>query len=154
MFKPDFQDGGHGSHFGFCIGTIFFNFLSKVALIFLTKFQVNWPLRSVEVVQNRFLRWQRWPPSWFFDQNNFSYFWLTSCPNTSFQVLSQLAFRFRRSSKSDFQHGSHLGFLIGTILAISDLQVTLVFPSKFLVSWPFSSEVQNRFSRLPPWRQF
>ena len=44
-----------------------------------------------------------------------------------------------------------LGFLIGTIAAVIDLQVTLILPIKFYVSWPFSSEeVQNRFSWWPP----
>ena len=36
--------------------------------------------------------------------------------------------------KIDFQdgdHGSHLGFPIGTILAIFDLQVTPMLPTKF-----------------------
>ena len=36
----------------------------------------------------------------------------------------------------DFQdggHGGHLGILIRTILAIFDLQVTLMFPTKFRV---------------------
>ena len=50
----------------------------------------------------------------------------------------------------DFQdghHGGHLGFTIGTILAIFDLQVTLMLPSKFRVNWPFSSgEEAKRFS--------
>ena len=56
------------------------------------------------------------------DQNDFSYFCSTSHPDASYQVSSQLAFRFRRrSEKIDFQdghHGGHLGFPIGTILAI------------------------------------
>ena len=40
------------------------------------------------------------------------------------------------------------------ILAIFDLQVTLMLPIKFRVNWPFSSgeEAKNRFSRWPPWR--
>ena len=55
-------------------------------------------------------------------------------------------------AKIDFQdgrHGSHLGFPIGTILAIFNLQVTLMLPTKFRVNWPFSSgeEAKNRFSR-------
>ena len=59
--------------------------------------------------------------------------------------------------KIDFQagsHGSHLGFLIGTILAIFDLQVTLVLPTKFRVNWLLSlgGEAKNRFSRWPPWQ--
>ena len=44
-------------------------------------------------------------------------------------------------NSADFQdggHGGHLGFPIGTILAIFDLQVTLMLPSKFRVKWPFS----------------
>ena len=36
-------------------------------------------------------------------------------------------------------NGGQLGFPIGTILAIFDLQVTLVLPSKFGVNWPFRS---------------
>ena len=42
--------------------------------------------------------------------------------------------------------------LIGTILAIFDLQVTPMLPSKFGVNWPFGSgEAKNRFSRWRPW---
>ena len=48
-----------------------------------------------------------------------------------------------------FQDRGHLGFLIGTILAIFDLQVAPMLPTKFRVKWPFGSgeEVKNRFSR-------
>ena len=54
--------------------------------------------------------------------------------------------------KIDFQDGGHLGFPIGTILAIFDLQVILMLPSKFGVNWPFGSreEAKNRFSRWRP----
>ena len=47
-----------------------------------------------------------------------------------------------KKRKIDFQdggHGGHLGFPIGTILAIFDLQVTLMLPSKFGVNRPFNS---------------
>ena len=47
-----------------------------------------------------------------------------------------------------------LGFPTDTILAIFDLQVTLMLPSKFGVNWPFGSgeEAKNRFSRWwPSW---
>ena len=46
---------------------------------------------------------------------------------------------------TDFQDGSH-------VLAIFDLQVTKILPTKFPVNWPFSSkeEVQNRFLRQQP----
>ena len=61
-----------------------------------------------------------------------------------------------KKRKIDFQdggHGGHLGFPIGMILAIFNLQVILVLPSKFGVNWPFSSgEAKNRFSRWRPWQ--
>ena len=77
---------------------IFSYFYLKVAPIFPTKLPVNWPFGSVEEVQNRFLRWWPWRPSWISDQNDLSYIWSTSHLDTSYQVLSQLAFRFRRRS--------------------------------------------------------
>ena len=43
----------------------------------------------------------------------------------------------RRNEKIDFQdgcHGGHLGLPIGTILAIFDLQITLMLPTKFRVN--------------------
>ena len=51
-------------------------------------------------------------------------------------------------------NGSQLGITIGTILAIFDLRVTPMLPTKFRVNWPFSSgeEAKNRFSRWLPWR--
>ena len=53
----------------------------------------------------------------------------------------------------DFQDGGHLGFPIRMILAIFDLQVTMVLPIKFRVHWPHcSSDVQNRFSSWRLWR--
>ena len=56
--------------------------------------------------------------------------------------------------KIDFQDGncgSHLVFPIGTILAVFDLKVTSMIPTKFQVNWPFGSgeETKNRFSRFP-----
>ena len=49
-------------------------------------------------------------------------------------------------------HGGHLGFTIGMILAIFDLQVTQMLPTKFRVNWSFGSggEAKNRFSRWLP----
>ena len=52
----------------------------------------------------------------------------------------------------DDGHSSHLGFLIRTILAIFELQVTPMLPTKFQVNWPFGSgeEAKIIFSRWPP----
>ena len=60
-------------------------------------------------------------------------------------------------AKMNFQkgrHGGHLGFPIGMILIIFDLQVTPMLPTKFQDSRSFGSgeEAKNRFSRWRPWR--
>ena len=55
----------------------------------------------------------------------------------------------KEEKKKDFQDSGHLGFPIGKILAIFDLQVTPMLPTKFRVNWPFGSleKAKNRFSR-------
>ena len=60
-------------------------------------------------------------------------------------------------AKIDFQgggHGGHLGFPIGSIVAIVDLQFNSILPTRFQVNWPFVSgeRTKNRFSSWPPWR--
>ena len=52
-----------------------------------------------------------------------------------------------KKRKIDFQDGGHLGFLIGTILATFDLQVTSMFPTKFRVNWHLGlgEDAKNRF---------
>ena len=62
-----------------------------------------------------------------------------------------------KKQKIDFQdgsHGDHLGFPIGMILAIFDLEVTPMLPTKFRVIWHLGlgEEAKNRFSRWPPWQ--
>ena len=44
-----------------------------------------------------------------------------------------------KKRKINFHDGGHLGFPIGMILAIFDLQVTPTLPSNFGVNWPFGS---------------
>ena len=105
----------------------------QVTLMLPTKFGVNWPFGSGEEAKNRFSR---------------------SHPNASYQVWRTGLLVQEKKRKIDFQdghHGGHLGFPIGMISAIFDLQVTLMLPSKFGINWPFSSEeeAKNRFSR---WR--
>ena len=72
---------------------------------------------------------------------------------TMFGVNWLLGLGEAKNRFSRWCHGGHLGFLIGTILAIFDLQVTQMLPSKFGVRWPFrSGEAKNRFSRWwPSW---
>ena len=63
---------------------------------------------------------------------------------------------FSSGDEIDFQdggHGNHLGFPIGKILAIFDLQVTPMLPTKFQDNMRFGlGEAKNRFSRWPPWQ--
>ena len=49
-----------------------------------------------------------------------------------------------------------IGFPIRIILAMFDLQVTPILPTKFQVNQPFGSpeEVQNIFSRWQTWQPF
>ena len=72
--KIDFQDGDHGGHLGFPIGTILATFDLQVTPMLPTKFRVNWHLGLGEEVKNRFSRWPPWRPSWIYDRHNFSYF--------------------------------------------------------------------------------
>ena len=55
-----------------------------------------------------------------------------------------------KKRKIDFQdggHGGHLGFRIGTMLAIFDLQVTPMLPTWFQINWTFDLEAKNTFSK-------
>ena len=97
--KVDFQDGGHGSHLGFPIGTCLAIFDLQVTLMLPCKFGVNWPFSTGEEAKHRFSRWLPLRPSWISDLHDFSYFRSTSNPDASYQVWSQLAFRFRRRSE-------------------------------------------------------
>ena len=77
-------------------------------------------------------------------------------PNASYRFKSFGLLVQEKKRKIDFQdggHGGNPGFLIGMILAIFDLQITPMLPTKFQVNWPFGSgEAKNRFSRWwPSW---
>ena len=96
--------------------------------------------------------------SWISNQNDFSYFWSTCHPDTSYKVSSQLPFWFRRCSKQIFKMDARFPIWTifagrstrqifkmaaivaildqtGTILAIFDLQVAQILTTKFQVSW-------------------
>ena len=63
--KIDFQDGDHGGHLGFLIGTILATFDLQVTPMLPTRFQVNWHLGLGEQAKNRFSRRLKWRPSGF-----------------------------------------------------------------------------------------
>ena len=124
-----------------------------------SKFGVNWPFGSGEEAKNRFSRWLPWPPSWISDRNDLNYF-LSMSSQCFLPCFESVGFWVQEKKQTIyFQdgrhiHGGHLGFTIGTILAIFDLQVIPMLPSKFGVNWPFGSgdEAKNRFSGWLPWR--
>ena len=61
--------------------------------------------------------------------------------------MESIGLSVQKKRKIDFQdggHGGHLRFPIGTILAIFDLQVTLMLPSKFEVNWLFGSVQEKK----------
>ena len=127
------------------------NFLSTSHLD--DSYQVSIGLLVQEKAKNRFSRWVPWWPSWISDWNElFLIYKSPQCFLPSFESIGLSVQEKKR--KIDFQDGGHLGFPIGTILAISDLQVTPMLPTKFRVDWPFGSgvEVKNRFSRWLPWQ--
>ena len=125
--KIDFKDGCHGGHLGFPIGTILAIFDLQVTPMLPNKFGVNWPFGSGEEAKNRF---SRWLPSWISDRHDLSYFWSTSrCFLASLESIGLSVQEKKR--KLDFQDGGHFGFPIGMILAIFDLQVTPMLPTKY-----------------------
>ena len=71
--KIDFQDGCHGGHLGYPIGTILAFFDLQVTPMSPTKFGVSWPFGAGEEAKYRFSRWRAWWPSGISDQNDFSY---------------------------------------------------------------------------------
>ena len=89
--KINFQDGGHGGHLGYPIGTILAIFDLQVTPMLPSKFGVNWPFGSGEEAKNWFSGWRPWRPSLISDRHDLSYFWSTGHPDASYQVSSQLA---------------------------------------------------------------
>ena len=93
-----------------------------------------------------------------FRLERFYLFLIYKSPQCFLPCLESIGFLVQeKKRKIDFQdgcHGGHLRFPISRILAIFDLQVTLMLPSKFGVNWPLGSgeEAKNRFSRRQPWQ--
>ena len=78
-----------------------------------------------------------------FDRNNSSYFFIYKSPWCFLPNFKSIGLSVQEKKwKIDFQDGCHDGplrFLIERILAIFDLQVTLMLFAKFQVNWSFGS---------------
>ena len=114
------------------IGTILAIFDLRLTPMLPTKFRVNWPSSSEEA-KNRFSRWLPWRPSWISDWHDFRF----DLQVTPMSPMKSIGLSVQEKKLNiDFQdggHDGHLGFLIRTIFAIFDLQVTLMLPTKFRV---------------------
>ena len=86
-------------------------------------------------------------PSWMLEWNKFSSSEPSCLPNASHQVsaLSELPFESRSMSFQDFQagqHGSHLRYWNKTNLAILNLHVTPMPPTKFGLNLTFWEQIR------------
>ena len=123
-FKIDFQDGRRCGCLGFPVEMILATLIFKSPWYFLPSFKSmglsvqekilagliykspQYFLPSFESIaisaisrgeiQNKFSWWRSWWSSWISSWNAFSYFLSTSHPDTSYHVLGQWAFRFRK----------------------------------------------------------
>ena len=138
------------SHLGFPIRMILAIVYLQVTSILPMNFWVNCPFGSGEKVQNKiFFKMATIAAIWDFLLNNLSYFWSTNQPDASYQVSSQLAFHFRRRRvRIDFQDGCHLGFPIGTILAI---YISTSHPDP---SYQFSNQLTLWFRKISEKKSF
>ena len=129
----------------------FVYFYLQVTPMLSTELQVSWPFGSGKEAKNRFLRWPPRRQSWISDRIEFNYSSSTSHPDASYQVSSQLAFRFRRRNEKYI-------YKMATMAAIFNFRserfyLVLIYksspllPTKFQVNWHFSSgvEAKNRF---------
>ena len=62
-----------------------------------------------------------------------------SCEYFAPPLISHTTYTSRLCIGRMFKNGGHLGFPIGTILPIFDLQVSLMLPTKFQVKWSFGT---------------
>ena len=74
-------------------------YIYKSTRCFLPIFKSTGPLVQENKQKKIVSRWPPWQPSWFSNQKKLSYFRSTSHLNASYQVLSQMAFPFRRRSE-------------------------------------------------------
>ena len=140
MSKIRFQDGGYCRHPGFLISKLSYTctFDLQVILLLQCKSKLKSSKCSGADVKNQFSSWQLLWLFWIFNQHDFSYFhmdWSACCSIISFKLIRRGV--CKEISKIDFKDdcccGSHLGLLIGTILAIFDPEVFLLLQSKFQI---------------------
>ena len=79
----------------------------------------NCPFGSGEKVQNRLSRWTPWLQFGISYRNDLSYFCIYKAPRCFLPSFESIGLSVQKKKGNiDFQDGNHLGFPIGTILAI------------------------------------
>ena len=89
---------------------------------------------QVKKWKKRFSRWPPLPLSWISDRNDYSFFSIYKSPRCFLPSFESVGLSVQeKKGKLDFQECCHgcLGFSIGTILAIFNLQITPVLPTTF-----------------------
>ena len=141
-----------GSHLRFPIRMILATVDQQVTLILPMNFWVNCSFGSGEKNQNRLSRWTLWLQFGISYRNDLNYF-LSTCHPASYHVFESIGLSVqKKKGKIDFQDGHHLGFLIGTILAIFISTSFRCFLPIFKSTGPLVQENKRkkRVSRWPP----
>ena len=120
----------------------------QFTLILPTKFRVSRPFGSGEEAQNRFSSWLPCRSSWNSDRNNLS-FLSASCPDTFYQVSSQLVFDSEEEAQNRF---SRLRPWRTSWIDRNDFSYfqSTILPIKFQVNWP-SVHVRKTTQRCSRW---
>ena len=124
--KSRFSRWRNRCHLGFLIRMILAIFDLQLTPLLPTEFQVNWPFGSGDEAKSRF--------SWFTIITILVIFYLQGTPMyvQSFKSICLLVQEKRKIDFHDGCHAGHLGFMIGTILAIFFIYKS---PQCFLLSF-------------------
>ena len=151
MWFEDFQEGCHGGHLKYQNGTILALQNLHTASMPSTEFPLH-PTYCSKADNNE--RLSRWPP-WLLSE---IWFWYR-CRECE-KILTDILMRDGQYpgvlTTEDFQDGccgSHLGFCNKMVLAVLNLHVGPMPPTKFWLSLAYHSGVDEirRISRWPPW---
>ena len=104
------------------VSASFRNSQSKLTQYFLTSFESIGLSVQEKKHKTDFLRWRSWWPSWISNRNKSSYFFIYRLPRYFLLSFESTCLSVQKKKrKIDFQdgvHHGHLGFPIGTVLAI------------------------------------
>ena len=88
----------------------------------------------------RISRWPPWQPSWIWEWNDFSNFESLCHCDASHQVSAQSDLGFRRRCRlKNFKMAAHFGYQNRMILAILNLHVATMPPTKFQLNPTYES---------------